>query len=221
MAKRLKAMGHPNYINEFKVTCHEHVLELPLRWQKPKMVFTNSMSDLFHRDVPYLFIQKVFKTMNRARWHCFQILTKRPGRMLKISNALNWTSNIWLGVTVENKRFQSRILELQEAPASVKFLSLEPLLGPIPNLQLKGIDWVIVGGESGPGAREMKKHWVADVRDKCLAVDVPFFFKQWGGVNKKKTGRLLDNKLWNQIPAVNLMSTKQWSLDGFEESDVS
>jgi len=211
MAKRLKAMGHPNYINEFEVTCHKHVLDLPLSWRKPKMVFTNSMSDLFHQDVASSFIKKVFITMNKARWHCFQVLTKRSGRMLKISNALNWTSNIWMGVTVENGRFKSRILELLDTPASVKFLSLEPLLGPMPNIPLNGIDWVIVGGESGPGAREMKKHWVADVRDQCLAANVPFFFKQWGGVNKKKTGRLLDDQLWNQMPVINLKAAEQWN----------
>ena len=149
--------------------------------------------------------------MNKARWHCFQVLTKRSGRMLKISHTLNWTSNIWMGVTVENGRFKSRILELLDTPVSVKFLSLEPLLGPMPNIPLTGIDWVIVGGESGPGAREMKKHWVADVRDQCLAADVPFFFKQWGGVNKKKTGRLLDDRLWNQMPAINLRTAEQWN----------
>jgi protein gp37 len=204
MAKRLKAMGNANYTNGFTVTCHEHVLDLPLSWRKPKMVFANSMSDLFHRDVPTSFIKKVFLTMNKAPWHCFQVLTKRSGRMLKISKGLNWSSNIWLGVTVENEQYQNRILELQETPASVKFLSLEPLLGPMQNIPLKGIDWVIVGGESGPGAREMKKNWAADVRDQCLSANVPFFFKQWGGVNKKKAGRLLGDRLWNQMPTMDM-----------------
>jgi protein gp37 len=149
--------------------------------------------------------------MNKARWHCFQVLTKRSGRMLEIANILNWTSNIWMGVTVENRRFQGRISELQDTPALVKFLSLEPLLGPMPNIPLKGIDWVIVGGESGPGAREMKKHWVEDIRDQCLAANVPFFFKQWGGVNKKKSGRLLDDRLWNQMPAMKICAPEQWN----------
>ena len=209
MAKRLKAMGHPNYINEFTVTCHEHLLNLPLSWRKPKMVFVNSMSDLFHQDVSISYVKNVFSTMNKARWHCFQVLTKRSERMLKISNILNWTSNIWMGVTVENEQFQSRILDLQNTLASVKFLSLEPLLGPMPNIPLNGIDWVIVGGESGPGAREMKKHWVSDIRDQCLAANIPFFFKQWGGANRKKTGRLLDDRLWNQMPPAILSGAEQ------------
>lgn len=209
MAKRLLAMGTPNYKNGFNVTCHEHVLELPLTWRKPKMVFANSMSDLFHRNVSLTFIQKVFYTMNKARWHCFQVLTKRSDRMAKISPRLNWTSNIWMGVTVEKIDYKDRILDLQETPAAVKFLSLEPLLGPMPDIPLEGIDWVIVGGESGPGAREMKKNWATDVRDQCIASDVPFFFKQWGGVNKKKTGRLLDNHLWDQMPMFDLTLAEQ------------
>lgn len=211
MAKRLKAMGHPNYVNGFTVTCHQHVLDLPLSWRKPKMVFANSMSDLFHRDVPTSFIKKVFLTMNKTPWHCFQVLTKRSGRMPKISKGLSWASNIWMGVTVENERHINRILELQKTPASVKFLSLEPLLGPMQNIPLKAIDWVIVGGESGPGAREMKKNWVAGIRDQCLAANVPFFFKQWGGVNKKKAGRLLDDRLWNEMPALDMRITEQWN----------
>jgi len=202
MAKRLLAMGHPNYMNGFNVSCHEHVLELPLNWQKPKMIFANSMSDLFHGKVPFTFIKKVFHTMNKARWHCFQVLTKRSDRMTKISPRLNWTSNIWMGVTVENSDYKNRISDLHATPAAVKFLSLEPLLGPMPDIPLKGIDWVIVGGESGPGSREMKKEWAEEVRDQCISANVPFFFKQWGGVNKKKTGRLLDNRLWDQMPII-------------------
>lgn len=166
------------------------------------MVFANSMSDLFHKNVPLTFIEKVFYTMNKARWHCFQVLTKRSGRMTKISTRLNWTSNIWMGVTVENSDYIDRIFDLHETPAAVKFLSLEPLLGPMPDIPLGGIDWVIVGGESGPGAREMKKEWAADVRDQCISANVPFFFKQWGGVNKKKAGRLLDSRLWDQMPVL-------------------
>ncbi len=209
MAKRLSAMGHPNYINGFKVSCHEHVLELPLSWRKPKMVFANSMSDLFHKKVPFIFIEKVFHTMRKARWHCFQVLTKRSDRMAKISARLNWTSNIWMGVTVENSDYKNRILDLQETPAAVKFLSLEPLLGPMPDIPLKGIDWVIVGGESGPGAREMKKEWAAEIRDQCISANVPFFFKQWGGVNKKKAGRLLDNCLWDEMPIIDFELAEQ------------
>lgn len=202
MAKRLMAMGHPNYTNGFNVSCHEHTLELPLNWRKPKMVFANSMSDLFHKKVPYAFIEKVFHTMNKARWHCFQVLTKRSDRLSKISTRLDWTSNIWMGVTVENSDYKNRIMDLHATPAAVKFLSLEPLLGPMINIPLKGIDWVIVGGESGPRARKMKKEWVAEVRDQCISANVPFFFKQWGGINKKKSGRMLDNRLWDQMPII-------------------
>jgi len=205
MAKRLSAMGHPNYKYGFTVSCHEHVLDLPLNWRKPKMVFANSMSDLFHKNVNLSFIKKVFLTMNKARWHCFQVLTKRSNRMVKLSKKLNWTSNIWMGVTVESYHYKNRILDLQETPANVKFLSLEPLIGPISKIPLEGIDWVIVGGESGPGAREMKKEWATDVRDQCVAAEVPFFFKQWGGVNKKRAGRLLDNRLWDQMPIIDMM----------------
>ena len=149
---------------------------------------------------PKSFIEQMFLTMNKARWHCFQVLTKRSDRMLKAINQLNWTSNIWMGVTVEENQFQYRITHLLDTPAKVKFLSLEPLLGPMPNIPLNGIDWVIVGGESGPGARKMKKQWVEEVRDQCIDAGIPFFFKQWGGVNKKKAGRLLDNKIWDQKP---------------------
>lgn len=210
MAKRLKAIGHPNYRNGFNVTWHEHVLDLPLSWHKPKMVFVNSMSDLFHRNVPISFIKRVFLTMDKARWHCFQVLTKRSDRMLKITNHLNLTSNIWLGVTVEEARFKHRIMHLLDSSSSVKFLSLEPLLGPMPDIPLKGIDWVIVGGESGPGARKMETSWVLDVRDQCIDAGVPFFFKQWGGVSKKRAGRILDNKTWNQMPIIETNSAEQW-----------
>jgi len=203
-------MGHPNYRNGFNVTCHEHVLDLPLSWHKPKMVFVNSMSDLFHRNVPISIIKRVFLTMNNARWHCFQVLTKRSDRMLKITDRLNLTSNIWLGVTVEEARFKPRIMHLLDSSSSVKFLSLEPLLGPMPDIPLKGIDWVIVGGESGPRARKMEKSWVSDVRDQCIDAGVPFFFKQWGGVSKKRAGRILDNKIWSQMPIIETNSAEQW-----------
>ena len=200
MAKRLHAMGQPNYRNGFKVTCHPQVLEAPLKWKKSQMIFVNSMSDLFHHDVPAEFIDEIFFTMNAARLHTFQILTKRPRRMVQLAGRFKWTSNIWMGVTVENADHVDRIDALREVPAAVRFLSLEPLLGPIPNLNLEKIDWVIVGGESGPGARPMQKEWVTDLRDQCLKADVSFFFKQWGGVQKKKAGRVLDQRTWDQMP---------------------
>lgn len=199
---RLHAMGQPNYRNGFRVTCHDHVLDLPLRWRKPQMVFTNSMGDLFHEDVPLPFIKKVFGVMNQAHLHCFQVLTKRSGRLSQLSDKLKWSQNIWMGVTVENEGSLERIEDLKKTKAVVKFLSVEPLLGPIPDIKLKGIDWVIVGGESGPGARPMDVDWVLDLRDQCLSADVPFFFKQWGGVKKKEAGRLLEDRTWDEMPDV-------------------
>lgn len=202
MAKRLKAMGQPNYANGFKLTMHEHVLEMPLTWKIPQTIFVNSMSDLFHKDVPLEFIQRVFDVMHRAHWHRFQILTKRSERLLELSPRLDWASNIWMGVSVENQDYAFRIDDLRGTGAKVKFLSLEPLLGPLPALNLEHINWVIVGGESGPGARPMDPSWVIEIRDQCLQAHVPFFFKQWGGVNKKKTGRLLEGRTWDEMPAV-------------------
>lgn len=200
MAIRLKAMGQENYKNGFKPTIHEHVLELPYKWKKPQTIFVNSMSDLFHRDIPTDFILKTFTVMEKANWHRFQILTKRSTRLRELSHKLHWTPNIWMGVTVENKKYISRIDDLRHSGANVKFLSLEPLLGPLSNLNLEGIDWVIVGGESGPGARPMKKSWVTDIRDQCFKTGTAFFFKQWGGTNKKKNGRMLDGHTWDQVP---------------------
>lgn len=200
MAKRLLAMGQPNYCNGFEVTCHPAALEMPLRWEKSKMIFVNSMSDLFHKNVPTRFIEEIFFTMNQARWHTFQILTKRADRLLQLSPRFKWTPNIWMGVTVENADHVDRIDRLREVPASVRFLSLEPLLGPLPELNLTNIDWVIVGGESGPGARPMDPEWAIDLRDQCLEAGVAFFFKQWGGVQKKKAGRLLEKRTWDQMP---------------------
>ena len=200
MARRLKAMGQPNYRNGFKVTCHPHTLTLPLKWKKPRTIFVNSMSDLFHEEVPLEFLDEIFFTMNEARWHTFQVLTKRAEYMAQISGRFNWSPNIWMGVTVESAKHVDRMDFLRDVPAAVRFLSLEPLLGPIPDLNLDGIDWVIVGGESGPGARPMRKEWVLEIRDRCLNVGVPFFFKQWGGVQKKKAGRLLEDKIWDQMP---------------------
>ena len=200
MAIRLKAMGQENYKNGFKPTIHEHVLELPYKWKKPQTIFVNSMSDLFHIDIPTDFILKTFAVMEKANWHRFQILTKRSARLRELSHKLRWTPNIWMGVTVENKEYISRIDDLRHSGANVKFLSLEPLLGPLSNLNLEGIDWVIVGGESGPGARPMKKSWVTDIRNQCLKTGTAFFFKQWGGTNKKKNGRMLDGHTWDQVP---------------------
>lgn len=200
MAYRLKAIGVENYRNGFKLTCHPHTLLAPLSWKKSRMIFVNSMSDLFHEELPTSYIKKVFQTMNMARHHTFQVLTKRAERLEQISHLLTWNSNIWMGVTIESSDYIYRIKSLKKTKAKVKFLSLEPLLGPLPNLKLKGIDWVIVGGESGPGARPMREEWVVSLKRQCLDNDVPFFFKQWGGVNKKRSGRLLEGKIWDQMP---------------------
>jgi protein gp37 len=200
MALRLKAAGSRNYINGFKLSLHEHVLGLPLRWRQSRTIFVNSMSDLFHKEVPLEFIERVFDVMNRASWHRFQILTKRSSRLAQIGPALDWPENVWMGVTVENSEYISRIDDLRDTGAFIKFLSCEPLLGPIPKMDLEGIDWVIVGGESGPGARAMKEEWVIDIRDQCLSAGVPFFFKQWGGVNKKLAGRRLEGRTWDEMP---------------------
>jgi protein gp37 len=200
MARRLKAMGQANYANGFKLTMHPHVLEKPLLWKPPQMIFVNSMSDLFHSEVPAQYIMQVFDTMRRAHWHTFQVLTKRAKRLPKLDPRIDWPANVWMGVSIENESVQWRIDCLRETRARTKFLSLEPLLGPLPNLNLEGIDWVIVGGESGPKARPMDQAWVSDIRDQCVTANVPFFFKQWGGVQKKRNGRLLDGRTWDQLP---------------------
>ena len=200
MAARLKAMGHRNYRNGFKLTLHEQSLEIPLSWRKPQMIFVNSMSDLFHKDVSEDFIQRVFHIMRRAYWHQFQVLTKRADRLEQLSPRIDWPKNVWMGVSVENRDYTLRIDHLRRTEAQIKFLSLEPLLGPLPNLNLRGIHWVIVGGESGPGARPIKEEWVIDVRNQCLRADVPFFFKQWGGMKKKRSGRLLQGRTWDELP---------------------
>ena len=200
MARRLQAMGQPNYANGFEITVHEHMLEAPVGWRRPQMVFVNSMSDLFHERVPDEFVERVFDVMRRASRHTFQVLTKRSQRLAAMGGALDWPANVWMGVSVENADYTHRIDHLKATPARVKFLSLEPLLGALPALDLDGIDWVIVGGESGPGARPMRPSWATEIREQCLAADAPFFFKQWGGVNKKKAGRLLDGRTWDQMP---------------------
>ncbi|MBN2328745.1 MAG: phage Gp37/Gp68 family protein [Candidatus Omnitrophica bacterium] len=200
MARRLHAMGQPNYRNGFRVTLHEHVLDQPLKWKQPQTIFVNSMSDLFHEDVPLDFIKKAFSVMKKASHHRFQVLTKRAKRLLELDSRLDWPPNVWMGVSVETVEYLDRIEQLKQTGASVKFLSLEPLLGPLSDLNLDGVDWVIVGGESGPGARPMQLDWVRDIREQCIHADVPFFFKQWGGINKKKNGRILDGRTWDEMP---------------------
>jgi len=202
MAARLQAMGQPNYSRGFEVTLHERALELPLTWKKPQTVFINSMSDLFHDKVPEAFIRRVFDVMRRASWHTFQVLTKRAERLEALGRSLDWPANVWMGVSVETRKYLSRLDHLRRTPAQVKFISFEPLLEGLGKIDLAGIDWAIVGGESGPGARGMDKVWVVEIRDQCLAADVPFFFKQWGGINKKKAGRLLDGRTWDGLPRV-------------------
>jgi len=176
------------------------MLDVPLKWKTPKRIFVNSMSDLFQKDVPTDYIKRIFNVMVRADWHQYQILTKRSERLRELSPELPWAPHIWMGVSVENQDYVDRIDDLRATDAAVKFLSLEPLLGPLAKLKLRGIDWVIVGGESGPGARPMNPDWVLDIRNQCLRADVAFFFKQWGGVQKKRTGRELEGRTWDQMP---------------------
>jgi protein gp37 len=200
MAERLQAMGQPNYRNGFELTLQPQMLELPLQWKKPQTIFVNSMSDLFHKDVPLAYIQRVFDVMRRAQWHRFQVLTKRGERLAAVSPEISWPANVWMGVSVEHTNFVHRIDALRSTGAHVKFLSLEPLLGPLRRLDLRGIDWVIVGGESGPRARPIDPAWVTDIRDQCSRARVAFFFKQWGGKNKKRAGRILDGRTWEEMP---------------------
>jgi protein gp37 len=200
MATRLQAMGQANYRNGFELTLQPHMLELPLRWKKPQTIFVNSMSDLLHEDVPLEYIRRVFDVMRRASWHRFQVLTKRADRLAQLDPEFQWTANIWMGVSVESDKYRSRIDDLRSTGAKLKFLSLEPLLGPLHDLVLREIDWVIVGGESGPKARRMDPAWAEDLRDQCSRARVPFFFKQWGGKNKKAAGRILDGRTWDQMP---------------------
>ena len=200
-AKRLQAMGQPNYKNGFKLTLQEHVLNQPLSWKKPQLIFVNSMSDLFHKEVPLDFIRKIFAVMQKSHWHVFQVLTKRSERLRELNKHLSWPPNVWMGVSVENSDYTFRIYHLRKTSAKIKFLSLEPLLGPLPGINLSHIDWVIVGGESGPQARLPKTEWILEIKAQCREAHVPFFFKQWGGKNKKKNGRLLEGKTWNELPA--------------------
>ncbi len=207
MSLRLQAMGQPNYVNGFSLALHEHMLSIPLHWKKPRRIFVNSMSDLFQNNVPLDFIKKVFAVMKEANQHQFQVLTKRSDRLLELDKNLDWRRNIWMGVSVENQKYAFRIDHLRQTRAHIKFLSLEPLLGPLNDLDLSGIDWVIVGGESGPKARPVDPAWVRDIRDQCLDAGVAFFFKQWGGKRKNKTGRKLDGRTWSEYPDARLQST--------------
>jgi len=201
MARRLQSMGNPNYANGFNLTLHEHALEIPFHWKKPRMIFVNSMSDLFHQDVPLEFIQKVFSVMRQASWHTYQVLTKRSSRLCELTQSIDWPMNVWMGVSIENGDYTYRIDHLRQTGSRIKFLSLEPLLGPLPDMNLESMDWVIVGGESGPNARPMKKEWVIDIKEQCQSADIPFFFKQWGGVHRKRNGRTLHGRTWDQMPA--------------------
>lgn len=200
MARRLHAMGNNRYRNDFEVTLHHDLVEAPYRWREPRLVFVNSMSDLFQEGVELSFIQKVFETMVRCPQHTFQVLTKRSERLLEVARQLPWPPNIWMGVSVEDAHVISRINDLAHVPATVRFLSLEPLIGPLENLPLQGISWVIVGGESGPRARPMKREWVESILRQCRCADVPFFFKQWGGVRKDLTGRKFRGRIYNEMP---------------------
>ena len=200
MGKRLQTMGQPNYRNGFRVTLHPAALDAPLFWTRPQLIFVNSMSDLFHEDVPLDFIQKVFAVMTRARQHDFQVLTKRSERLEGLARKLPWPSNVWIGVSVESADYAYRIEHLRHVPARTRFVSFEPLLGDVGDVDLAGIHWAIVGGESGPGARPMRPEWALAIRDQCVRQSVPFFFKQWGGAHKKKAGRVLDGRVWDEYP---------------------
>lgn len=202
LSHRLNAMGQPNYSNGFALTIQPHMLQVPFRWKTPQIIFVNSMSDLFHKNVPTAYVRQVFDVMVSANWHNYQVLTKRSDRLAQLSAQLPWQPHIWMGVSVENADYTFRIDHLRQTEANVKFLSLEPLIGRLPQLNLEGMDWVIVGGESGPGARVMNKEWVLDIRDQCVAANVPFFFKQWGGTNKKRAGRELEGRFWNEMPTL-------------------
>ncbi len=193
-------MGQPNYRNGFRLTLQPHMLSRPLEWKKPSLIFVNSMSDLFHEDVPLEYILQVVDTMRKANWHQFQVLTKRSERLMALSPKIDWPDNVWMGVSVENQEYAYRIDHLRQTQAKIKFLSMEPLIGPVVEMNLNNIDWVIVGGESGPKSRPIEKEWVLEIKNQCKNSDVPFFFKQWGGTNKKKTGRVLQGRTWDALP---------------------
>ena len=202
MTRRLQAMGVPAYSAGFNaVRTHPQLLDIPHQWKRPKMIFVNSMSDIFHKDIPEKFIQEVFRIMRETPRHTYQVLTKRSKRLLEMDGNIEWPENVWMGVTVESNRYIHRIDNLRQTGAKLKFISAEPLLTPLPGLNLNGVDWVIVGGESGPGWRPMDEKWVMDIRDQCLAANVPFFFKQHSGFSKKKVGCILEGQVWKNIPA--------------------
>lgn len=200
MAKRLHAMGSERYRNKFAVTLHPDLVEMPKRWRAPRLVFVNSMSDLFHPEIPEDYISRVFRTMVECPQHTFQVLTKRSDRLAELAPVLPWAKNIWIGASVENRRVIRRVAELVSVPAAVRFLSCEPLIGALDNLPLKGIHWVIVGGESGPRARPMQAEWALSILRQCRAAGVPFFFKQWGGPRKDLTGRRLNGREYDEMP---------------------
>ncbi|WP_291036895.1 DUF5131 family protein [Dyadobacter sp. 50-39] len=204
MSRRLHAMGVEKYRDNFALRTHNDALEAPYSWKKSKIVFVNSMSDLFHPEVPLAFIKEVFRVMNDNPHHIFQVLTKRSERLLELSSEFRWTDNIWMGVSVENERVVNRISSLRKVEARIKFLSIEPLLGPLPHLNLEGIDWVIVGGESGPRCRPIKPIWVTDIQQQCMNQNVSFFFKQWGGRDKKKSGRILNGRTYDEMPRLKI-----------------
>jgi len=200
MTKRLTAMGSDRYRNGFRVTLHPDSLDAPRKWKQGRVVFVNSMSDLFHNDIPLPYIQRVFDTMRDCSHHTFQVLTKRSERLAELSSSLPWPDNVWMGVSVEDSRVMHRVADLQKVPSTLRFLSLEPLIGPLDDIPLKGIHWVIVGGESGPRARPMKKEWVSSILRQCRSARVPFFFKQWGGIRKDLTGRTLNGRIYDEMP---------------------
>lgn len=212
MAKRLQAMGNDRYRNGFRLTLHEDLIHLPHCWKQPRLVFVNSMSDLFHKEIPLDFIQRVFAVMEACPMHTFQVLTKRSDRLRTIAHRLPWSENVWMGVSVEDKRVLHRIADLRMTPAQVRFLSLEPLIGPLDNLPLDGIHWAIVGGESGPGARPMRPEWVESIRQQCDHADVHFFFKQWGGVHKSRAGRELNGRTYDAMPPTHARTMRQLSM---------
>ena len=204
LAGRLQAMRNPRYGNGFGLTLHPDQLALPLKWRQPRRIFVNSMSDLFHEAIPEYFIREVFSVMARAHWHVFQVLTKRAQRLAELAPNLEWPSNVWQGVSIEDAEYVDRIANLRAVPAAVRFLSIEPLLGPMPKLSLRGIHWVIVGGESGPHARPMQPQWATGIKNQCVAAGVPFFFKQWGGRTPKSGGRMLEDRTWDEMPSDSL-----------------
>jgi protein gp37 len=208
LAHRLKAMGNPRYRRGFEVTLHWDQLNVPLKWRKPRLVFVNSMSDIFHEDIPEDFVRRSFDVMGLAKQHLFQVLTKRPDRLAMFADRLTWHDNVWLGVSIESQKYVWRAKILRQIPSKVRFLSLEPLIGPISGLNLRGIHWVIVGGESGPHHRLVEIDWVRRIRDLCVDAGVPFFFKQWGGRTPKARGRQLDGQTWGEMPeATNLLTS--------------